>query len=86
MARRRFVVSPNKREGGWRLTSRGISQPFDTKQEAVNAAAKQARSMGNSQVVIQKRDGTIQSERTYGNDPRRTKGRFSAWSHRGMSA
>ncbi len=74
MPRRKFVVSPNKREGGWRVQSAGIVQPFDTKQEALNAAAKQARSMGNSQVVIQKKDGTIQSERTYGNDPRRSKG------------
>ncbi len=74
MPRRKFVVSPNKREGGWRVKSGTFSQPFETKQEAVDAAAKQARSTGNSQAVIQKKDGTIQSERTYGNDPRRSKG------------
>jgi hypothetical protein len=29
--------------------------------------------MGNAQVVIRKKDGSIQSERTYGHDPRRSK-------------
>jgi hypothetical protein len=44
------------------------------RQKAVAFAAKQARSMGNSQVVMRKKDGTIQSERTHGDDPRRFKG------------
>jgi hypothetical protein len=56
------------------VKSGGISQLFDTKTKAVTTAAKQARSMGNAQVVIRKKDGTTQSERTYGNDPRRRKG------------
>jgi hypothetical protein len=39
----------------------------------VQGATAAARMLGNSQVVIHKMDGTIQSERTYGADPRRTK-------------
>jgi hypothetical protein len=52
----------------------GEEHHFDQKAEAVSAAAAAGRSLGNAQVVIKKRDGKIQSERTYGNDPRRSKG------------
>jgi PAS domain S-box-containing protein len=73
-ARRKFDVSPNKREGGWIVRSAGSSERFNTKTMAIASATKSAKQHGNAQVVIRKKDGSIQSERTYGNDPRRSKG------------
>jgi hypothetical protein len=55
------------------VKSGGTSDHFTTKTMAVLSAAKAAKYYGNAQVVIRKKDGTIQSERTYGNDPRRSK-------------
>jgi hypothetical protein len=52
----------------------GEEHRFQNKAEAIDAAAAAGRGMENAQVVIRKKDGTIQSERTYGNDPRRSKG------------
>jgi hypothetical protein len=73
-ARRKYDVSPNKREGGWVIKSGGTSEKFKTKTMAIASATKSAKNHGNAQVVIRKKDGSIQSERTYGNDPRRSKG------------
>jgi hypothetical protein len=64
-------VSP---AGGWVVKGGGEEHRFGKKAEAVQAAAAAGRTLGNAQVVIRKQDGTIQSERTYGDDPRRTKG------------
>jgi hypothetical protein len=75
MARRmRIDVSPNKREGGWVVKSGTEKTRHDTKQSAIDDAVARGRESGNAQVVIRKSDGTIQSERTYGKDPRRSKG------------
>lgn len=72
--RTRIDVTPDDKSGGW-LTKRGSrATRYDTKQAALSAAVEQARRSGNAQVVIRKKDGTIQSERTYGGDPRRTRG------------
>jgi hypothetical protein len=70
----RIDVTPNKREGGWTVKTGAEKTRHDTKQAAIDAAVARARDSGNAQVVIRKADGTIQSERTYGNDPRRSKG------------
>jgi hypothetical protein len=65
MARRtRYDVSPNKREGGWSVKGGGERSAFDTKQAAIASATEDAKQQGNAQVVIRKKDGTIQSERT----------------------
>lgn len=72
--RKRFDVAPNRRQGGWTVKSGTKSESYATKQEARSAAVFEAKAVGNSQVVIRKKDGTIQEERTYGNDPRRTRG------------
>jgi hypothetical protein len=45
-----------------------------TKMDAIAEAARRGRESGNAQVIIKKRDGKIESERTYGDDPRRSKG------------
>ena len=45
-----------------------------TKKDAIAAAVRGAKKNQPSQVVIHKRDGTIQEERTFGDDPVRSKG------------
>jgi hypothetical protein len=67
-------VTPDKRAGGWVVKGGGEEHRFDRKADAVKAAADAGRMLGNAQVVIRKQDGKIQSERTYGDDPRRTTG------------
>jgi hypothetical protein len=52
---------------------RGETREFNTKTDAVNQAAA-GRTLDNARVVIRKQDGKIQSERTDGSDPRRTRG------------
>jgi hypothetical protein len=51
------------RQGG------GETHGFETKSEAVMQAAAAGRMLENAQVVIRKKDGKIQSERTHGSDP-----------------
>lgn len=63
--------------GGWEVRRRGAATPAaveSTKKAVVRRAAEIARSQQPSQVIIRKMDGTIQEERTYGADPRRTEG------------
>jgi hypothetical protein len=71
--RLRLTVSANKGQG-WSVSGGGQARTFRTKEEAVRQAAAAGRASGHAQVVIKGRDGRIQSERTYGADPRRTKG------------
>lgn len=74
----RKVYDVTKTNDGWKSTARGgerASAVGDTKEEVVQRAAEIARNQsGDTQVVIHKSDGTIQSERTYGNDPYPPKG------------
>ena len=75
--RRRFHFTYDKKKGDWRLFEQGSKSTlrrFKTKEEGVKVSAKLVRSKGNSQLKIHKVDGKIQEERTYGNDPRRSKG------------
>jgi hypothetical protein len=74
-ARKRMTVSTNK-SGGWTLNlGGGQERQFTTKTEAVQFGAREGRASGHAQLVIKGRNGRIQSERTYGADPRRsTKG------------
>jgi len=74
-ARQRMTVAPAKGGEGWLLSlQRGEAERFATKQEAVRDGASKGRAHGHAQLVIKGRNGRIQSERTYGADPRRTKG------------
>jgi len=57
----------------------GVGMLFETKRDAVFDACELARDTHEltgalTQVKIRKADGEYQSERTYGLDPRRTKG------------
>ena len=74
MAKRKVIhVTFKQREGKWHL--RGAeSAVFATKAEAVDAAKREAKAATLGQVVVHKKVGGIQTEYTYGRDPRRTKG------------
>ena len=73
MAKRKVIhVVFKKDQGKWLL--RGGDGSFSTKTRAVAAGKKQARAGGKGQLVIHKKTGRIQTEHTYGSDPRRKKG------------
>lgn len=73
MAKRRVIhVVFKKNVGKWEL--RGGDGTFSTKTRAVAAGKKQAKASGLGQLVIHKKTGGIQTEHTYGSDPRPTKG------------
>jgi hypothetical protein len=50
------------------------SRVHDTKKEAVDSAKQLAKNQEPSQIVIHKKDGKIQEERTYSKDPFPPKG------------
>lgn len=67
--RKVYDVSPS--EKGWNVKARGAnraSNHFDNKADAVQRGRDLAKGQ-EGQLVIRKQDGTIQEERTYGNDP-----------------
>lgn len=77
MARRTVVyVSPNKKQGGWDVqTQSGEAKAhFETKPPAVDAAKGLAKAAPLGQVKIQKQNGRLQTEYTYGEDPPERKG------------
>jgi len=47
---------------------------FDNKDDAIDSARGHAKGDGGGQIVIRGRDGKIQREHTYGNDPERREG------------
>lgn len=73
----RKIYDVTKCDSGWQGKARGNERATvvaPTKEQAVKKIAIIAKDNGNAQVVIRKSDGKIQSERTYGNDPRASKG------------
>lgn len=69
--RRRVWVSPDG-DGGWNVKTQGKSKAaanFEDKTDAIDKAKDIAKNASLGQVIIQKRDGTIQTEHTYGKDP-----------------
>lgn len=61
----------------WHFKKQGSAQAlksFATKAEGVAHVMKAGNKHGNCSVKIKKVDGTIQEERTYGVDPKRSKG------------
>jgi hypothetical protein len=72
--RTRIDVMHSKKDGNWVVKGGGEQHSFERKADAVRSAADAGKMLGNAQVVIRTMDGRIQSERTYGSDPRRTKG------------
>lgn len=68
MARKRWDVVPNGPQ--WRLTHLGATVSNHlTKQAAIDAGVAAARANQPSQLLIHRQDGTIEDERTYGDDP-----------------
>lgn len=54
----------------WRVTKGGVTlSRHANKDDAVVAATREAKANEPSQLVIHKRDGTIEKEYTYGDDP-----------------
>jgi hypothetical protein len=75
MERKRIWVSPNGEK--WKVKTEGAGRAsgnFNNKDEAIQKAIEIAKKDKPSQVIIQKQDGKIQEERTYGNDPYPPKG------------
>ena len=61
----------------WQVKARGAQRAtrlFDTKEKAVEFGREIAKNSELGQIVIHRKDGVIQTEHTYGHDPRKTKG------------
>lgn len=74
----RFEVLPDGR-GGWAVTRDSVViEDFHLKDRAVQHARARAREVWRagtpSQLLVKGRNGRIQDERTYGNDPRHIPG------------
>jgi uncharacterized protein DUF2188 len=68
-----FHVTPF--HNGWQVKGQGAGEfdqeaVVDTKDRAVELARERAKSTEPSQVIIHKQDGVIETEYTYGDDPR----------------
>jgi len=78
MSKRKQVhVVPNKSRGGWDVKSSGAKRAgshHQTKSQAVAKGKQQAKSSPKGQIVVHKKDGAIQTEHTYGDDPYPPKG------------
>ncbi len=77
MARRIFHSVPTPT--GWKVESNGRTISKHRTQDAAEHAAikaghKAQNAGGTGQAVLHKANGRIREERTYGNDPKRTKG------------
>ncbi|MCY1057140.1 DUF2188 domain-containing protein [Nannocystis sp. SCPEA4] len=73
--RKTYHVSPHAE--GWQGKVEGAQRASvvaPTKEEALQRTIELAKKQELGQVVIHKGNGRIQSERTYGKDPRRSKG------------
>lgn len=58
-------------KGGWSVKKGGAlraTKTFDTQKEAISYARELSKNQG-SELYVHKRDGTIQSKDSYGNDP-----------------
>ncbi|ACP24916.1 hypothetical protein NGR_c11310 [Sinorhizobium fredii NGR234] len=72
-----FHSTPTK--DGWKVAQGGKTiSTHETQKQAEAAAVKAGRAVhdggGLGQAVLHKSDGTIREERTYGADPKKTKG------------
>lgn len=68
-----YHVVPNSAESQWQVRLRNNPVPVSvhsTKAQAVAAARVQAKQHALSQVIVHKKNGQIEQEFTYGNDPK----------------
>lgn len=74
--RTRYWVSPHD-HGAWKVQREGTtraSNVYDNKADAIERARQLAHEHDRSQVLVQRGDGVIQTEWTYGDDPTRYPG------------
>jgi hypothetical protein len=73
MAGTRYDVVPHGQE--WVVESGGKATPaLPSKELAVQVATRRAKEDGRAEVVVHGPDGTIQEERTFGDDPETSPG------------
>ena len=76
-AQEREVFHLNPSEKGWSLDREGGKRSlgtFATKAEGLAAGKERAKSSGLGQLIVHTKDGKIQTEYTYGKDPRNKPG------------
>ncbi|MGI8807756.1 MAG: sigma-70 family RNA polymerase sigma factor [Acidimicrobiales bacterium] len=77
MATDRYVLHVTPNANGWEVKQQGSDETewlVDDKDNAVNHARDLAKANQPSQIIIHTRDGRIETEHTYGDDPRETEG------------
>ena len=69
-----YHVVPNSSAERWVVSQENAEfrREFDTKEEAVEFAKERARAEELGQVKVHKKDGNMEYESTYGEDPRRS--------------
>lgn len=70
MARTVYEVYPSGEQ--WAVRRRGAERAdslWSKKQDAIDRGVELAKANHPSQLIIKRRDGTIEDERTYGHDP-----------------
>lgn len=75
MSRKTYHVTPGPR--GWRVRREGVARAASThtnKADAIAYARALAKRADLGQVKVHRSDGVIQTEYTYGKDPRRSPG------------
>jgi len=74
----RHVIQVLSASGAWRVKNGAAETSYPNKDDAIAEARAEAKAIhdggGLSQVLVQKADGTWQTEYTYGDDPRDIKG------------
>ncbi len=77
VARKSYHVTFNGKTGKWEIKLKGAKSPSaraEIKTAAVARAKELAKKAKLGQVIVHKTDGKIQTEYTYGADPKRSKG------------
>ena len=72
-----YHVVPNAEGSSWVVSKENndtFREEYQTKAEAEQAAMSRARNEEPSQVKVHKRDGNMEYESTYGDDPRNIRG------------
>jgi len=75
--RKVFHVTYEDEVGGWIVRAEGGRRqggPYSTKAEAMAEARRGVKSAALGRIVVHGRDGKVQTEHTYGRDPRRHRG------------
>jgi len=72
--RKVYHVVPDSSAEKWLVSQENASfrKEFDTKEEAVEEARRLAQAADLGQIKVHKKDGNMEYESTYGEDPRRS--------------